>query len=241
MPRADGVAYRTRPASSTIRMTSEVSWTRVRKYASLLRRITSRLSSTRSTTSAACRASTSNVPASSARSRLAPDTASTPISGSPAGLSCRYRGQSRTLHWSPSGLAVRRAPGPVSSDSQLSAWAAGSSVATRGWSGGAPTTRRVPPSRTATTTGPRWRFSISEATPDRTALGGLLHRGRGGQVGPGHPQDPRPGQGPAERGGHVGEPDRTRTYSSAEQTAITPASWHPVLDGLGQQHRRGDQ
>src|SRR6266542_2070236 len=60
---ADGVAYLTRPESSTIRMTSEVSWTRVRKYASLLRRITSRLSSTRSTTRAACRASTSKVPA----------------------------------------------------------------------------------------------------------------------------------------------------------------------------------
>ena len=38
---ADGVAYLTRSSSSTIKMASEVSWTRVRKYASLPWRITS--------------------------------------------------------------------------------------------------------------------------------------------------------------------------------------------------------
>ena len=46
---ADGVAYLTFPSSSTITMTSEVFWTRVRKYASLPRRFTSSRSMIRST------------------------------------------------------------------------------------------------------------------------------------------------------------------------------------------------
>ena len=59
---ADGLAYRMRPPSSTIRMTSWAFCTSVRKYASLLRRVTSWLSVTRSTASAACDASTSRAP-----------------------------------------------------------------------------------------------------------------------------------------------------------------------------------
>ncbi len=46
---ADGVAYLTFPSSPTIKMASEVSWTRVRKYASLPWRITSWRSMIRST------------------------------------------------------------------------------------------------------------------------------------------------------------------------------------------------
>ena len=44
-----------------MRITSAVLWTSVRKYASLLRRLTSRLSVMRSRARAACEARTSNV------------------------------------------------------------------------------------------------------------------------------------------------------------------------------------
>ena len=66
---AEGVAYRMFPSSSTIKMTSEASCTSVRKYASLLRRITSRLSRTRSTARAAWPARISRVADSAARLR----------------------------------------------------------------------------------------------------------------------------------------------------------------------------
>ena len=67
---ADGVAYLTFPSSSTIKMTSEVSWTRVRKYASLPWRITSSRRMIRSTARATWCARISSVAARSGEDAL---------------------------------------------------------------------------------------------------------------------------------------------------------------------------
>ncbi len=92
---ADGLAYRTVSSSSTIRMTSEVLRTRVRKYASLSRRITSWRSITRSTASPACEARISREPRVSASGRAGPATSSAPATP-PGGRSGGVMGHTST-------------------------------------------------------------------------------------------------------------------------------------------------
>ena len=88
-------------SSSRIRITSEALCTRVRKYASLLRRLTSLPSATRSTASATWEARVSKDPHNSARLCSCPATTRAPTSASPVGRSGKDRGHSRAFGRSP--------------------------------------------------------------------------------------------------------------------------------------------
>ncbi len=99
-PRADGLAYRIRSSSSRMVITSAVFWIRVRKYASLLRWLTSWLSAIRSSASATWPASTSTERCSSRNAQPGAPTCSTPTSESPCGRSCSTIGQrSVSANW----------------------------------------------------------------------------------------------------------------------------------------------
>ena len=173
---ADGVAYLTFPSSSTIKMTSEVSWTRVRKYASLPWRITSSRSMIRSTARATWCARISSVAARPARMRCSPNTASTPMSGSPDGRSLSVSGHSSIQSY-PGTIAAacggklvtgaRIGAEPVTSGSQPSARSV-SRLIGAGSAEAVATARTAPSVRTASSTSPRGprpsRVSVADLT-----------------------------------------------------------------------------
>ena len=94
---ADGLAYRMWPPSSTIRMTSWAFCTSVRKYASLLRRVTSWLNVTRSTASAVCEASTSRAPRRVNRTGSAAATTRSPTDDPAVGRSAGTSGHTNAV------------------------------------------------------------------------------------------------------------------------------------------------
>ena len=194
-------------------MASEVSCTRVRKYASLPRRITSWLSMTRSTARAACWARISSVADRSARLRCSPNTASTAdqrIAGRPVlereraeqdpSVTARRARPAR----SPSLAAgTKRGSDPVSSGSQvcgqLAQLASRGRIAGRGADGAEYTVRPAP---RAAPPAPRARADQGGRRISGRARR-LLHGDRRGEGRTSQPQHALTAQGAAMRGGHV--------------------------------------
>ena len=241
MPRADGVAYRTRPSSSTIRMTSEVSWTRVRKYASLS--LADHLLAQRRPArppAPTCRASTSRVAGQRGQSGRVPNTASTPISGSPEGRSCRASGQSRTLSTPASSgcspvqrrMAAEQA-GPEAGTAGSSPVTAGRQVSVRRARLARVVGRRhrSPAEAAFLPHGEhrglrRARPGVRNPTPDRTAPAACSTVAAAASAAPACRRTCARARARRSAAATSARRDSTRRYSRAEQTAMTPASYH---------------
>ena len=163
------------------------------------------------------------------------------MNGSPSGRSFRVSGQSRTICHS------RRPPqragweaGPASRDGQLSVTAAGRSGETGGSPGGAPTTRRRPSSRTASTAASGCT-RIRDPTPDRTASPACSTVAARASAAPASRQDLRPDQGPAQRGRHIGQARQHQEIQQGEAHRDDTGVDHLAADGPDEQHHRCDQ
>ena len=86
-----------------------------------------------------------------------------------------------------------------------------------------------------------WAGPVSAATPDRTALAACSTVAAAARAAPASRRTWARASARRSAAATSASRDRTSTYSSAEQTAMTPASRTRWLEGLGQQHRRGDQ
>ena len=158
-------------------MASEVSWTRVRKYASLSRRITSWLSMTRSTARAAWRARISRVAGQvgqdrgSGRTRPAPRSAGRRRAGpaAPAGTAALLTRRRRPPWAHGCGQAGPASRRPASCRSRAAARSGQLTEPHGSRRRAAPTARKRPSSRTASSASPRgWRAEQgADRGPDR--------------------------------------------------------------------------